>query len=108
MFIEGFQLIINTAWSMLNITILPAGAFGEHGNITFFNILVLGLGALFTAKFLRFCMGGHFNSTLDKVKVNRRPPEDPRDINTFMKDPEGTNSMINYMKDYIKNGYRVK
>lgn len=82
MYSNGFQLIINTAWSMLNITILPAGAFGDHGNITFLNILLLGLGALFTTKFLRFCLGGHFNFSNDKVKPSSKVPDSY--INDFM------------------------
>ena len=95
MFVDGFRLIIDTAWSMLNITILPAGAFGDHGNITFVNILVLGLGALFTAKFLRFCMGGHFNFSEDKVKPSSKMPNSY--VNDFMKSGS----------DYYKESERV-
>lgn len=66
MYSSGFQLIINTAWSMLNTVIIPAGSFGSHGNITFINILVLGLGGITLARFVRFCLGGNFSEFTDK------------------------------------------
>lgn len=80
---RGFQLIINSAWNLLNTVIIPSGSFGSHGDITFMNILMLGLGGLILVKFVRFCMGGNFNSFHDKYKPNTKPSR-PNDINNFM------------------------
>lgn len=66
MFADGFSLIINTAWGLLNTIIIPSGSFGSHGNITFLNILLLGLGGITLARFIRFCMGGNFSQFTDR------------------------------------------
>ena len=71
MFRQGFLIVINTAWSMLNFTIIPAGSFGTHGNITFLNFLTLGLGGIMLLKFFRYCLGGNFNDVTDKEKRTR-------------------------------------
>lgn len=80
---NGFRLIIETAWGLFDTVIIPSGSFGNHGDITFMNILLLGLGGLMLVKFVRFCMGGNFNSFHDKYKPNTKR-EDPKDVNTFM------------------------
>lgn len=66
MYSNGFQILIDTVWSMLNTVVIPSGAFGSHGNITFLNIMLLGLGATFLCKFIRLCTCGHFNFYHDK------------------------------------------
>lgn len=69
MFAEGLRIIMNTAFMMLNFVIIPENAFGTHRAVSFWQIFVLGLGGVFLIKFVRFCMGGQFNSMRDKGKL---------------------------------------
>ena len=66
MFSDGFSLVITTAWNILHSVIIPAGSFGNSSDITFIHIMLLFLGTGFLIKFLRFCLGGHFNFYHDK------------------------------------------
>lgn len=79
MFANGFQLILNAAWSCLNTVIIPAGSFGDHADITFINCLTLLLGATFLVKFFRLATGGSFNIVRDKPSNRKKD-----DINNFM------------------------
>lgn len=88
---SGFQLIINTAWNLLNTVIIPSGSFGNESDITFINLLLLGVGGLILVKFVRFCMGGNFNSFHDKYKPNTKV--DKYGINDFMHSEYDYNEM---------------
>lgn len=59
---QGFSTVINSAWAMINTTVIPANSFGVHGAVTLFHFLVMGVGGKILISFLRYCMGGdHFN-----------------------------------------------
>lgn len=97
---EGFRNIMLSAWNIISYTVvLPAGTIGNSSDITLLNIFMLGLGSIFTIKFLRYCLGGRFNVSADKPKNN--PANQSKDnINNFMhEDPEQLNSFL----DTIKN-----
>lgn len=104
MFADGFQLIMNTAWGCVNTVIIPAGSFGDHGDITFLNCLVLLVGCTVLVKFFRFATGGRFNIQRDSAAY--RPSTKPNDINNFMHDDGQTDSMIKYIENRIQRGYK--
>lgn len=80
---EGFKNIFQAAWNLMNTVIFPAGVVGNDNSITFLNIFILGLGSIFTIKFVRYCFGGHFNIQADKPSYNKNQYK-PNDINNFM------------------------
>lgn len=79
---EGFRNIFEAAWNLMNTVIFPAGVVGNDNPITFMNIFILGLGSIFTIKFVRYCMGGHFNIQADKPSSYKN--HKTYDVNTFM------------------------
>lgn len=83
---EGFRNIMLAVWNMFsNTVIFPAGVVGNSSNITLLNILMLGLGALFSVKFVRYCLGGHFNVSNDNDKgVNIKSKLKNSGVNDFM------------------------
>lgn len=92
---DGFRNIMLSAWNIIAYTVvLPAGSVGNSSDITLLNILMLGLGTLVSVKFVRYCLGGHFNVAADKPSHN--PAKQPKDnINNFLHDdPEQLNSLL--------------
>lgn len=95
---EGFRNIFQAAWNLMDTVIFPAGVVGNDNPITLMNIFILGLGSIFTIKFVRYCMGGHFNIQADKSSNIKR------DVNVFMhEDSDQLDSLLDAVK---KNGGR--
>lgn len=63
----GLAQCMRNAWHMLDFVIFEASSFGGNQDITLKNILTLILGGIVLVKFVRFCMGGNFNSSSDRV-----------------------------------------
>lgn len=80
---EGFRNIFEAAWNLMNTVIFPTGVVGNDNPITFMNIFILGLGSIFTIKFVRYCMGGHFNIQADKPSHYKNQYKS-YEINNFM------------------------
>lgn len=102
----GFRNIMLAVWNMFNNTVIfPAGVVGNSNNITLLNILMLGLGAMFSVKFVRYCLGGHFNVSNDndkgdKIKSKLKKKDD---INEFMHDTDYSDTLA-YFDLMAKNG----
>lgn len=63
----GLAQCMRNAWHMLDFVVFKANEFGGNEDITLKNILVLILGGIMLVKFVRFCMGGNFNTSSDRV-----------------------------------------
>ena len=101
---DGFRNIMLSAWNIIAYTVvIPSGTVGNSSDITLLNILMLGLGTLFSVKFVRYCLGGHFNVAADKPKNN--PAKNSRDdINNFMH--EDDNQFKSLLEAVNRNGGR--
>ena len=67
---RGLAICIRNAWRCLDVVVFDAGSFGGNQDVTLKNILVLVLGAILLVKFVRFCMGGSFNSAGDRANYH--------------------------------------
>lgn len=79
---RGLAMCIRNAWRCLDIVVFDAGSFGGNQDVTLKHLLVFVLGAIVLVKFVRFCMGGSFNSAGDRANYET--------FSNFVTHPYGT------------------